>query len=112
MSENQVVMTAGELKKLKVWSEVCRRNKWNEEFLDGMFGDDMRFTVDSDLLDSVTNFIIVKQGFYLKAFDEDEALCQWTVLEEEAVVFESLDARAIQKAFRNHGHGAVVGRVA
>lgn len=111
MNKDQVVMTAGELKRLKVWSEVCRRNQWREAFLDGMIGEDMRFTVDSDLLGSVTNFIVIKQGMYLKAFAEEEAMCQWTELEEEAVVFDSLDERAIQKAFRNSGHGSVTGRL-
>lgn len=111
MRENQVVMTAGDLRKLKVWTEVCRRNRWNVESMERMISDDMRFHVDADLLGSVTNFIVVKEGMYLQSFDENPEKCVWTELEEEALVFANLDARAIQKSFRNHGHGAVVGLV-
>lgn len=111
MQENSVVMTAGELKELKVWSAVCKQNKWRESFLEGKISDDMRFQVDADLLGSVTNFIVSKYGLYLQAFDEELANCKWSSVKEEALVFDNLNERAIQKAFNNHGHGMVTGRL-
>jgi hypothetical protein len=50
-SMNRKIITVGKAKELGIWSEVCNREQWNEEFLNEIgLSDEARISVDADLL--------------------------------------------------------------
>lgn len=47
----KVILTYGEIQELGIWSEICKREQWTEEFWEGKIQDWMRFSVHADLVD-------------------------------------------------------------
>lgn len=46
----QVIITYGEAKRLGIWSEICKREGWNEERVTRHMYDYMKLLVDEDLV--------------------------------------------------------------
>lgn len=102
-----VIMTAGDLRKLGVWSEVCRGNKWELDFIDSLISDDMHFRVRGDLLGEVSGFIIMRKGKYLKTFNDETGKANWTKNKSKALIFKGFHEKAIQKSFNTHHQWAM-----
>lgn len=49
--KKKVILTFGEIQELGIWSEFCKREQWTEEFWEGKLSNDMRFSVDTDLVE-------------------------------------------------------------
>ena len=96
-----IIMTAGELRKLRVWHEICKRNQWEQESID-MISDDMHFRVSADLLGEVSKFIIMRKGKYLMTFNDETGEANWTDKQTDALVFKDIQGKAIQKSFDFH----------
>jgi hypothetical protein len=50
--KRRIILTFGEIKEKGVWSEVCKREQWDEEFWEGKLSNDMRFHIDADLIET------------------------------------------------------------
>lgn len=101
-----IIMTAGELRKLRVWSEMCKRNQWEQESID-MIPDDLHFRVNADLLGEVSKFIIMRRGKYLMTFNDETGEANWTDKQTNALVFKDIHRKAIQKSFDFHHQWAM-----
>lgn len=46
----QVIITYGKAKELGIWSEICKREGWNENNIERWLYDYMSFSIDEDLV--------------------------------------------------------------
>lgn len=53
--KKRLILTFGEMKALGIWSEVCKREQWTEEFWEGKLSDEMRLHIDADLVETKEN---------------------------------------------------------
>lgn len=44
------VLTFGKIQALGIWSKICEREEWDEEFIGGLLTDDNLLAVDEDLI--------------------------------------------------------------